>query len=393
MAFGRRPRAAAALAALAAFYGEAGAILRRAKPDPHNKVQAVISPGGSPEVEPDIAQSSTKYLLASFPSLKQVAYCHLPDNVWRPLVLGEVKAPTAVAVDTQSAKLFVADPPSNVIWWYKLHIREGFLETVGGRHAAVEGVDARALTVNSVGDLYFAGRLAKATSNYSSIYRQDASKLVRGNSLHPTEVYNRSTSGSPNPMVWDPAGLAVDSLFLYWGNQASGQKHGSVVKGSRMNIGLTSGERKMKKLSASVEEVRGIAVTGTHLFYLSPGGVYGVLTSAASPITDPSIGLVSRGPPIAGPGGKPEAWNPTSIAWDGDNSLYFTDAATQSLYTLPARNVQAHNLTKYADAPGVHGVAVIGFTRSGASRAHAAVRLAAATAAACLALAAASALP
>merc|ERR1719320_2279257 len=106
-----RPRTAAALAALTALAGEA-AVLRRARPDPHNKVQAVISPGGSPEVEPDVARSSSKYLLASFPSLRQVAYCHLPDNVWRPLVLGEVKSPTAVAVDTQSAKLFVADPPS-----------------------------------------------------------------------------------------------------------------------------------------------------------------------------------------------------------------------------------------------------------------------------------------
>ena len=31
-----------------------------------------------------------KYLISSFPALKQVGYTILPDTVWRPLVLGAV---------------------------------------------------------------------------------------------------------------------------------------------------------------------------------------------------------------------------------------------------------------------------------------------------------------
>jgi len=302
------------------------------------------------------AQQSRKFLLASFPSLRQVAYTHLPDNVWRPLVLGEVKEPTGIAVDMQSARLFVSDPPNQVIWWYQLGLSStGLLQTVGSRKAAVEGVIAPWLTVNGIGDLYFTGRMASATNGYNSVFRQDAVNIMRGKSQAPLEIYTRSNTGSPSPKAWAPSGIAVDSLYVYWGNNEKGSAHGAVVKGSRVNVGLLSQDRQIKALSTSVDEVQGMVATGTHVFYLSPDGVHGVLKTAAQPVDSVGVGLVARSP--AGE----DAWSPMDITWDGDNTLYFTDARSGVVYTLPALNILEHNVTKYVDAPGARDLAVVGF--------------------------------
>lgn len=308
-----------------------------------------------------------RFLLGSFPSLRQVAYCHLPDNVWRPLVLGDVVEPTGVAVDPQSARLFVADPGSKVIWWYKLRVRDGFLETYGERHAAVQNVTAQWLAVNGVGDLYFTGReKSKTTGAFgpTSIFRQDARHLATGNAFGTVEVYSRANTGSPDPKVWEPSGLAVDSLFVYWANSEGGSAHGSVVKGSRANIGLLPKEQRLEVLSKAVNQVHSLASTGTHIFYTSPKGVYGVLKSTSTPATNATFGLIA-GPPAEG---NVSAWNPAGIAWDGDNSLYFTETSTGAVYMVPSMNKKAKTLKKFVDAPGVVSLAHIAFATSGGHR-------------------------
>merc|ERR1719386_517540 len=73
------------------------------------------APHTSREVE-----GSMLYLISSFPNLRQVAYLHLPDNVWRPLVVQHTEAPRAVAVDPLHSKLYVSDPPQNKIFSYTL---------------------------------------------------------------------------------------------------------------------------------------------------------------------------------------------------------------------------------------------------------------------------------
>jgi len=344
------------------------AMSRRSRLDPYSHVDATIeqTSNDASTLSTDlVTQQSKKFLLASFPTLRQVAYAHLPDNVWRPLVLGEVSEPTGIAVDMQTAKLFVSDPPNQVIWWYQLNVnRHGLLETVGSRKAAVEGVNALWLTVNGVGDLYFTGRLTSASSQHDSVFRQDAASIAAGRSRTPTEVYTRSNTGNPNPKVWEPSGIAVDALFVYWGNKEGGTKHGAVVKGSRMNVGLLSQDRQLKALSTTVDEVRGMVATGTHVFYLSNDGVHGVLKTAAQTAEDANLGLIAKQPATTSSG-----WNPTGITWDGDNTLYFTDLSSGIVYTVPALNILEHNVTKYADAPGARCLAVVGFS-GGSSAMH-----------------------
>eukprot|EP00933_Yihiella_yeosuensis_P050004 TRINITY_DN4776_c3_g1_i1.p1 TRINITY_DN4776_c3_g1~~TRINITY_DN4776_c3_g1_i1.p1 ORF type:complete len:383 (+),score=48.88 TRINITY_DN4776_c3_g1_i1:205-1353(+) len=303
----------------------------------------------------DEIAAGRKFLIGSFPSLRQVAYTVLPDNVWRPLVLGVVASPTAIAVDSQNQRLYVSDPPNAVIWSYKLHFRrDGLLQTVGQRRAAVENYTAHWLAVNGVGDLYFNGHHTQAgqPAQPDSVWRQDSIKIATGDSFTPVEVYSRSNTGMPYPKAWKLSGLAVDSFHIYWGNQGDGTKHGAVCKGTRMNIGLSGKEQYVKNVNSGLSEVRGIATTGTELFWLSQTGVYGMSKGSAQEVMDPNTGRVA-GRPTKAP------WSPMSLAWDGGNLLYFTDVLGGAVYTLPSQNTKVQNMTQFSTAPNIQHIAIL----------------------------------
>eukprot|EP00928_Gymnodinium_smaydae_P067652 TRINITY_DN5064_c0_g1_i1.p1 TRINITY_DN5064_c0_g1~~TRINITY_DN5064_c0_g1_i1.p1 ORF type:complete len:415 (-),score=79.65 TRINITY_DN5064_c0_g1_i1:124-1368(-) len=344
----------------------ARAVASAAPVNPYSTVQS-YGPGAAGVDTSELA-SSRKYLIASFPSLKQVAYCHLPDNVWRPLVIGNVAAPSAVAVDAAHGLLFVSDPSDNKVYKYKLIVRpNGLLETDGRQGVAVEGYAANWMAVNGIGDLYFTGKavVSPPASAYDAIYRQDAAKIAFDNALTPKEIYSRSNSGSPAPKVWMPSGIAVDSFNIYWGNRESGKSHGALNKGSRQNV-VSAHNAALDTLSLAQDEVRGAAVTGQAVYYLTPQGVFGLPKSQSGEVTDAMEGLVA-GPPATDLNGKP--FNPRSIAFDGEATAYFTDPSNGVVYELPATDLQQHNLTKFVDAPNVLGIAVLDFQQqSGACR-------------------------
>eukprot|EP00929_Paragymnodinium_shiwhaense_P108305 TRINITY_DN74622_c0_g1_i1.p1 TRINITY_DN74622_c0_g1~~TRINITY_DN74622_c0_g1_i1.p1 ORF type:complete len:437 (+),score=75.56 TRINITY_DN74622_c0_g1_i1:71-1381(+) len=318
-------------------------------------------------VTPQQAAESRRYLIASFPDMKQVAYCHLPDNVWRPLVMGIIAEPRGVAVDAASARLYVADAALGKIFWYQLSVRsDGLLKTDNQQYLAVDGFVAKWLAVNGVGDLYFTGKAivqAPATS-YDAVYRQDGVNIVKGRAtaVAPMEVYSRANTGMPASKVWMPSGIGVDTFSIYWGNQESGSTHGSVVKAPRLNIasvqGVPSSPAGAITLDSRFEEVRGLMVTTTNIYFLTPAGVYGVPKSSANTVDDPTAGLVAS---LPADDVNLAAFDPKSIAWDGDGTAYVTDITAGVVYAFPAMDLENHQFTKFVDAPGVHGVTVANF--------------------------------
>lgn len=316
------------------------------------------------------AEKSRRYLIASFPNMKQVAYCQLPDNVWRPLVLGSVEQPMGVVVDPTNARLFVSDPPSATIWLYNLVVRpDGKLMTTGEQFVAVEGYVAQWMSVDAVGDLYFTGK--KGNDTEDSIYRHDAAKISLGQTLAPFQVYSRSNSGSPTPKAWSPSGIAVDSFSVYWGNQDGGLEHGGVVRGPRQNIARlpgSGGATAVTTMSSANDKVLGMAITTYNLYYLTPQGVYGQPKDEVLDISDPTVGLVA--PPPAQPnsgqnamGDSAEGFSPRGLAYDGDNTMYFSENKQGIVYAVPAADLNRHDLVKFVDAPGVFGVTVANFER------------------------------
>mmetsp|Transcript_86837 Transcript_86837/g.190705 ORF Transcript_86837/g.190705 Transcript_86837/m.190705 type:complete len:404 (-) Transcript_86837:6-1217(-) len=330
--------------------------------DPLAAVGATVADGSSKSTTQTQASGRSKrFLIATFPKMRQVAYVSPPDDVWRPLVVGTVVEPGGIAIDSQGRRLYIADPGSKAIWWYQLRVGStGLLETTGVQKAAVEGCEAQWLAVNPVGDLYFTGTMEGSANSTSSIFRQDAKNIAGGQTRKAVEVYTRSNSGMPSPKAWTPSGVAVDSVYIFWGNTQEGSSHGSVVKGSRENIGLLSQDKQLKTLSYAADDVRGVCTTGTHVFFLSSKGIYGVLKSSSKASADSAQGLLCPSPITSD--GSVSPWNPTGLAWDGDNSLFLTDSEYGVIYTLPSLNIQQHNLTRFTEAPGSHGLAFISIT-------------------------------
>lgn len=310
---------------------------------------------------------SKKYLISTFPQIKQVAYLHLPDTVWRPLCVGDVSDPRGLAVDSVHQRVFVADHKVGKIFWYTVIVQpDGLLKTDGQQHVAVEGYTAYWMSTNGVGDLYFTGVQSNITAPgevYPAVYRMDGTKISIGDALSPVEVYSRSNTGSPNPTVWSPSGIAVDSFNIYWGNEEKGTTNGAVCKGTRQNIGKTSGIT-TTILSEQVAEVRGMAVTGETLFFLSPNGLFALPKTQASPVTDSVAGMI-----IQPPNGdtNTDKWDPRSIAYDGDGTLYFTDASLGVIYSIPSGQTALYPLVKFVDAPQAFGVQIMSLTGQPAS--------------------------
>jgi len=301
---------------------------------------------------------SMQYLISSFPSIKTVAYTHLPDTIWRPLYIGTVSSPKGVVADPLNARLYVADTDLGKIFWYNLLIEsDGLLKTDGQQHVAVDGVNAHWLAVNGVGDLYFTGQMTVTapSSSYDAVYRMDQEKIASGDALNPTEVYTRSNSGYPNPRVWMPSGVAVDTFNVYWGNEEQGTNNGAVCSGTRQNIGVTSA-LEINVLNRAVSEVRGMAIAGQAIFFISPEGIYGADKSAWSvAVTDAATGLIQSAPGSDG-------WDPVSIAFDGEGTMYYTETKAGIIYQFPSQDTNPHPTKKYIDAPQVYGVTVYSMT-------------------------------
>lgn len=346
----------------------AGSFLRSASPATYSN-SAVVSLGSKSKESPPRPvlpgtnnNPSKKYLISTFPQIKQVGYLHLPDTVWRPLCVGDVSDPRALAVDSVHQRVFVSDKALGKIFWYNVIVQpDGLLKTDGLQHVAVEGYTANWMSTNGVGDLYFTGVQANVTAPgevYPAVYRMDGTKISIGDALSPVEVYSRSNTGSPNPTVWSPSGIAVDSFNIYWGNEEKGDTNGAVCKGTRQNIGKTSGIT-TSILSEQVKEVRGMAVTGETLFFLSPNGLFALPKTQASPVTDSVAGMI-----IQPPNGdtNTDTWDPRSIAYDGDGTLYFTDASLGVIYSIPSGQTALYPLIKFVDAPQAFGVQIMSLT-------------------------------
>jgi len=304
----------------------------------------------------DIVNANDRFLLASFPDLRQVAYTILPDNIWRPIVIGEVASPSAVAVDSQAQTLYIADTPKFVIWVLRLGVTsDGLLRSIGLPKAAVEGFSAHWLSVNSGGDLYFSGhkQVENGTNASSdSIWRMDADQIATGDTFNPTEVYSSANTGEPNPAIYQLSAVEVDDFYIYWGNQAGGKEHGSVCKATRTNIGVASAQRSIDIIDSALDEVRGIACSATELYWLAPEGLYGSTKTNTNELQDVSQGLMAS-PPSS-------SWSPMDLEWDGNTMLYITDAGSGAIYTCPASSsLSGMNLTKYSDAPFVRGIAIM----------------------------------
>lgn len=312
-----------------------------------------------------VLATTDEYIIGSFPGLRQVNYLKLPDLTWRPLLAVDLVNPQAIAVDKRNARLFVVDQPALKIYWYQLiTLSDGRLISDGRQHVAVEGVEAKYVAVNDVGDLYFTGKLAAIPpmTSEQSVMKQDAIALATGLTTNPVSIWSVSMSGAENARLYEPSGLALDSFNVFWGNSVEGSTRGSVVRGSNPAPEVMP-ETHLNPMADNVNEVYSIALTALYVFYSGPGGIYGVPKSkvGASCGTDNAeCRRVSA-----------TAQTPTSMVWDGDGTVYVADNGRSKVYSFAAGAIQNDiTMQPLVDANGIWGIDMLSITSAAVSATH-----------------------
>lgn len=299
-----------------------------------------------------------RFLISSFPDLKEVAYLMLPEVVWRPLVgreVSELVSPKAVVADNENQRLYVADPPAERIYWYNVvTMSDGRLETDEVQHIAVQNVSANSMAVDTVGNLYFSGKITKEAPEvaYDSIYRLDAVQIATGNAGTATEVWTRSNTGQPNPGIWLPTGVAVDAFSVYWGNGESGASHGTVVRGSGQSRAAST-KLTVTPMADNTDQVMDLVMTPQSVFYATPDGIFALAKDKSEGACDADG--------VKCPSISTDAEDVQGMTYDGDGTVYLADNSLGAVYSFPSGSRAAHKLTKVADAPGTWGVAFLSY--------------------------------
>jgi len=307
------------------------------------------------------AQDLHKFLIASFPDLKEVGYLKLPETAWRPLIGSDVSdlvSPKALATDNENQRLFVADPPVQKIYWYNIvHKSDGRITSDMKQHVAVNNVTAYSMKVDTIGNLYFSGKKTVAPPKTSSecVFRLDAVKIAMGQPQEAKEVWTQENTGLPTPGVWMPSGIAVDAFSVFWANSEKGTTNGAIVKGT----GLSRAKSSMlfvTKLVDNQDQVNQLVMTPTSVFYTTPTGIYAIAKN--------KMGVSCGVNDVECPTISTEATDVQGLAFDGDGTVYVSDNSLGSVYSFPSGSRAAHKLKHLTNAPGTWGLAVLAYDKT-----------------------------
>jgi serine/threonine-protein kinase len=246
--------------------------------------------------------------------------------------------PQGLAVDQYRKKLYVGDPDLGRLVAYDLSAGsdDGTL-TVGAQQTVASGVDARWVTVDGLGNVYFSDE-AKNRIMKVSAEAIDSGKVSTAEVLY---------EGKDTAFVSAPGGIVADNFFVYWVNKIGGAQAGSLIRGlGNRNTMIGNGQKpKVAALSSNVEKSYGVCLARGKVFY-----------------TDTAKNLYVSGRS----GGPPEMATtslsePRGCAFDGDGTVYVADKGGNAVYSLPA-NANAYGLdtplSLVASVQGAFGLAV-----------------------------------
>jgi len=289
-----------------------------------------------------------KFLVISAPKLSKVVYYILtpPARFARPLISRDLKTPRGVAVDSERLHLFVCDPAASRIYFYKLIVTPiggGRLETDKRQKIAVNNVEARWVTVDSAGNLFY------TNERDNLIQWKSYDEFSRGNPMARTLYDGKAVSA-----VSSPGGIATDGFNLIWTNKAVGTEFGSVVKGFT-ELPEADVSSSVSPIANNALKVYGVCLAGNNVFYTEENKVLGVKKTGGT------VGIVSD-----------VMKQPRGCSYDDDGTVYIADQAGNAVYSFPANMAMANPepLEKVLDFADSFGLAVVVTTISGAQSTH-----------------------
>lgn len=337
-----------------------------------------------------LALTPKQFLLVSSPMEKKICYTALedfkatPTGAVSPLIDAGLMSPQGIAVDKVGGYLYVADMDARKIFRYVLVVKGGMLMTTGVQMTMVTGKVPRWVTVDMNQNLYYSdpengvvGKLdfgtmeriaageitaeelvSRQEKEEEALKAAEASANLAQMAVPPTappepkpEMMMLYQKGA-NPHVARPSGIATNGVNVFWGNEMSGTKAGSVVAGETEPIApavATSGEGQSSQafsstvLATNTNKVFGVTVTHSAVVFSDAARkVYGV------PIT---------GGPVATFTDQLEA--PRGLVWDGDGTVYVADQAGSVVYSFPSGKLAATQTSRVVDLHDAFGLALL----------------------------------
>jgi len=236
--------------------------------------------------------------------------------------------PQGLAVDQKRRKLLVADPDSKRIFSYSLQSSPNGL-VVGPQSVCAEGIEARWVTIDSTGNIFF------SDEPRNQIMKITSAKALRGDST-PEVVYD----GALLSQVSAPGGIATDNFHTYWVNKQIGSQVGSLVQASA-DVRHASAVR---PLARNTDKSYGVCLALGNVFFTQPDTtISGVKKDGSSVVT------VSN-----------HLTKPRGCVWDGDGTVYVADRGANAVYSFAANMPELGfaQVSKAVDFQDAFGVAV-----------------------------------
>lgn len=297
-----------------------------------------------------------RYVIATFPDLKQINYMRTPIGNWNSLVYAGLEFPESLCVDAVRMRMFVADKAVEKVYWYQLQFTyDDKLQVASGQLVAAENFLASALAVDSSGGLFLAGTyLPDPQGEASEGVFQIA--LVGSDNTEPTRVWPPPSNADAEPLR--PSGIAVDPFDVYWVHSPGDGDASPLERVQRTTASNppSAGGLHVTSMADNVNAARSMLLMPSSILYASGGSIFAVdrRKSAAS---------------CAGSGDAPEDLCPnvatvedaTGMAFDGDGTVFVADRGAGTVLALASAALPQHvpPPTQCAEAEGIWGLALL----------------------------------
>mmetsp|Transcript_69935 Transcript_69935/g.186326 ORF Transcript_69935/g.186326 Transcript_69935/m.186326 type:complete len:281 (+) Transcript_69935:143-985(+) len=214
--------------------------------------------------------------------------------------------------------LYIADEENLAIWRYKVKVGwSSGVSTEGPPVKVVQNVGKpRWVAVDPNGNLYF------TDVETNRVLKMTSSAISKGDAAGVETIYD----GSVVTQVSAPGGIAADSFFVAWGNQAADAARGAVVRGLRKPKKQDTADRALSVLTiaSNANKVEGLCFAGDSVYFADSQGDLFAVNKKGGAIT------------AVFPQSEHGLQSPRGCSRSEDGTLFWADFGGDKIFSMPA---------------------------------------------------------